>query len=114
MNKIFELSGIEGYPEIISQIIQISQVMDISLLDTKSYAFTVALENQQCLNISGIYDDTDAMEVCREVHRLRNQLLAEVLRSNPGFLTISNETYGSFPAGEQFCQFPNQTIKENT
>jgi hypothetical protein len=94
MNTKNELWEIDGYPEIVSHIVGISDVVLLNLAEAKSYSFTVSLDNQRCINVSQAIDVTNAMEAHDAIYRLRDKLLSVVKESNPIYISIPKVSSG--------------------
>ena len=94
MNMKNELREIDGYPEIISHIVDISDVVLINIADAKSYSFTVSLDNQKCINVSQTYDLANTYKAYEAVYLLRKKLLSEVAEFNPMYLTYPGVSSG--------------------
>jgi len=78
MNIKNELNKIAGYPEIIKHIVEVSEIVNISLKGDKSYYFTITLDNQMCINISKPCSESDYLETFQDIQTIREILLAKV------------------------------------
>lgn len=88
MNTKYQLSEIDGYPQIICHIMDISQVVAICLKAEKSYGFTVSLDDGGCINVTQVCDDKEAEDVYAALCHLRLLLLADVYRVSPGYPSL--------------------------
>ena len=90
----YELCEIVGYPEIISHIVDVSSVVTIRLKSVTSYGFTISLDNCTCVNVSKEFDPANNNEVFLALSQLRENLLSNIVGTNPSFLiNLSNPHY---------------------
>eukprot|EP00831_Metopus_contortus_P029200 TRINITY_DN2403_c0_g1_i2.p1 TRINITY_DN2403_c0_g1~~TRINITY_DN2403_c0_g1_i2.p1 ORF type:complete len:185 (-),score=12.72 TRINITY_DN2403_c0_g1_i2:40-594(-) len=78
MNIKNELKKIAGYPEILKHIVEVSEIVNISIKGDKSYCFTVSLDNHECINVSKACSDLDYLEIFQDIQTIREILLIEV------------------------------------
>lgn len=77
----YELTEIDGYPDIVPQVEYISDIVKIRINGTRSYYFTVSLKNSTCINVSRVYTDDNQDETFQAISQLRRELAKEVVHS---------------------------------
>ncbi|MDY0151632.1 MAG: hypothetical protein RBS43_05115 [Candidatus Cloacimonas sp.] len=86
MKTKFELYEINGYPEFIPHIIDVSEVLDLRYKDAHSCGFTVILDDFTCLNIFHEYSPEQLQGLMKKLSDLREQLISAVKLVNPSFI----------------------------
>lgn len=85
MNKITELCEIEGYPDIIQHITDVSAVVDISIQNRYSCGFTIMLDDCRCVNVYHNCDEEHAEFTWMQILNLRERMISEICTVKPGF-----------------------------
>lgn len=82
MNSEIVLSEIDGYPDIIYHIVDISEVVTIRLQGVDNYSFTITMDDDKCVNICRTIKSDNGEDAYKEMCDLIG-LLREAANNSP-------------------------------
>ena len=75
MNNEIVLSDIDGYPDIIDRIVDISEVVTIRLQGVDNYGITITMDNNKCINVFKTIKGDDGHDAYQDMCDLKESLL---------------------------------------